>query len=350
MEAAVVQSMIKAAVVGGSGYVGGELIRLLLSHPQVTLSGIYGLGSVGEEIYDLHPALRGFTDLAVQALPASVDEWPEFDVIFLSLPHGESMKLVPRLPEESRVIDLSGDFRVRDSEVFERYYGFPHAAGDWHGRFTYGLTELFSGQVKESRLIANPGCFATACLLGVAPLAKAGIVEPHVVIDAKTGSSGSGIKPQKGTHHPERTEGFLAYKMFRHQHQPEIAEALGRFAPSWNGKVTLQAHSAPMVRGIFASIYTRLLPGFTGLDVTKALADVYQGAPFIRHVEGSPNVRWVKGTNFADLGFAVDGQDLALFVAIDNLGKGAAGQALQNMNLMFGLSETSGLWHVGMIP
>lgn len=345
-----VQSLIKAAVVGGSGYVGGELIRLLLGHPHISLEAIYGMGSVGEEIYDLHPALRGFTDLAVKALPVSADEWPELDVIFLSLPHGESMKLVPLLPVGPRVIDLSGDFRVRDSGAFERYYGFAHAGGDWHGRFTYGLTELFAGQVKESRLIANPGCFATACLLGVAPLAKAGLIETHVVIDAKTGSTGSGVKPQKGTHHPERAEGFVAYKMFRHQHQPEIAEALARFAPHWHGKVTLQAHSAPMVRGIFASIYARLVPGVTGLDVAKALAEVYQGAPFVRQVEGSPNVRWVKGTNFADIGYAVDGDELALFVAIDNLGKGAAGQAVQNMNLMFGLRETSGLWHVGMIP
>ena len=344
------QGIVRAAVVGASGYVGGELIRLLLAHPHVSLQCVYGLGSIGMSVDSLHPALRGFTDLHVEALPEAKECWPEVDVVFLSLPHGESMKLVPRLPDAPRVIDLSGDFRVSDSELFERYYGFPHIAGDWHQKFTYGLTELFASRVRESRRIANPGCFATACLLGVAPLVREGLVEPRIVIDAKTGSSGSGLKPQKSTHHPDRAESFVAYKMFRHQHQAEMAEALSRYAPQWQGKVILQAHSAPMVRGIFASIYAQLLPGVTEADVARAYREHYSGAPFVRQIEGSPNVRYVKGTNFADLSFAVDGDSLAVFVAIDNLGKGAAGQAVQNLNLMFGLEEKTGLWQVGMIP
>lgn len=338
----------RVGVIGASGYTGGELLRLLLQHPSCELVLACAHSNAGKSVADVHPSLRGLTELKLAPVPES--DWPALDVIFLSLPHGESMDIVPRLPVGPRVIDLGGDFRLKDAEVFERFYGRPQTAPGWAERFTYGAPELGRGRIAEAQYVANPGCFATASILALAPLVNEGLIEDHVVIDAKTGSSGSGAKPGPGTHHPERSEGFTAYKPFKHQHVPEILQALAGVGRGFHGQLILQAHSAPMVRGIYASVYARLKVGIAADAVSTAFKTFYADAPFVRLVDGAPNVHWVRGGNFADIGFATADRDVVVFAAIDNLGKGAAGQAVQNFNLMHGLDERTGLWQAGGYP
>ncbi|MBI4469666.1 MAG: N-acetyl-gamma-glutamyl-phosphate reductase, partial [Acidobacteria bacterium] len=248
-----------------------------------------------------------------------------------------------------RVIDLSGDFRLQRAETYAEHYGQPHTASGWLPEFVYGLTEIEPG-VPEAKRIANPGCFATAILLGLAPLIAAHAIGPAVVANAITGSSGSGAKPATNTHHPKRANSFYAYKPFEHQHRPEILEALGRIDPEWPAGLIMQVHSAPLVRGIFASLYVELFQETGNEELGDYFRDYYARAPFVRLVKGSPDVNWVKNTNFADLGWAARGKNGIIFVAIDNLVKGAAGQAVQNMNLMFGLDETQGLMFPGSHP
>jgi N-acetyl-gamma-glutamyl-phosphate reductase len=215
--------------------------------------------------------------------------------------------------------------------------------------FVYGLTETNREAIKKSRLIANPGCFATATLLGLAPLTAAGILSGRVIVDAKTGSSGSGAKAAANTHHPQRMTAFYAYKPFTHQHVPEIEQELHRVG-DWTNELVFMTHSLPVARGIFASIYAETKSELSVAQVEKLFADFYRDSFFIRLVKGSPDINWVKTTNFCDIGFATRGNQVVVFSALDNLVKGAAGQAIQNMNLMFGLEEKTGLMLVGTNP
>jgi N-acetyl-gamma-glutamyl-phosphate reductase len=220
---------------------------------------------------------------------------------------------------------------------------------DTQERFVYGLTETNREQIKNARLIANPGCFATATLLGLAPLVDSDMINGRVVVDAKTGSSGSGNKPAANTHHPQRMNSFYAYKPFTHQHVPEIEQELQNVG-DWTSELVFMTHSLPVARGIFASIYAEANSAFTQEQLHATFADFYQDSFFVRLVQGSPDINWVKTTNFCDIGFAVRGKQLVIFSAIDNLVKGAAGQAVQNMNLMFGLDEKTGLMLMGTNP
>jgi len=251
-----------------------------------------------------------------------------------------------------KVVDLSGDFRLRDAEEFREHYGREHTAAELQREFVYGLTELNRGEIAKARLVSNPGCFATATLLGLAPLAASGRLRGRVVVDAKTGSSGSGAKPAANTHHPQRMNSFYAYKPFTHQHVPEIEQALRGVSGGWASELVFMTHSLPVSRGIFASIYAELAEGdsMTDEELAAVYADFYRGSFFVRLVKGSPDINWVKMTNFCDIGFAARGRQVAVFAAIDNLVKGAAGQAVQNMNLMFGLEEKAGLLLVGGNP
>jgi N-acetyl-gamma-glutamyl-phosphate reductase len=215
--------------------------------------------------------------------------------------------------------------------------------------FVYGLTETNRERVRSARLLANPGCFATATLLGLAPLVAHGLIEGRVIVDAKTGSSGSGAKPAANTHHPQRMNSFYAYKPFTHQHVPEIEQELGNVG-EWNSELVFMTHSLPVARGIFASIYVEANADLTEERLRSIFAEFYQESFFVRLVKGSPDINWVKTTNFCDLGFAVRGRQVVVFSALDNLVKGAAGQAVQNMNLMFGLNETTSLMLVGTNP
>ncbi|MDX6611039.1 MAG: LysW-gamma-L-alpha-aminoadipyl-6-phosphate/LysW-L-glutamyl-5-phosphate reductase, partial [Blastocatellia bacterium] len=244
---------------------------------------------------------------------------------------------------------LSGDFRLSDEKSFEQHYGREHTAMNSQSQFVYGLTETNREAVKAARFIANPGCFATATLLGLAPLVAGNLIEGRVIVDAKTGSSGSGAKAAANTHHPQRMNSFYAYKPFTHQHVPEIEQELGRVG-SWTSELVFMTHSLPVARGIFASIYVEMKKELNEPELQSLFRKFYRDSFFVRLVKGSPDINWVKTTNFCDLGFAVRGRQLVVFSALDNLVKGAAGQAVQNMNLMFGLDEKSGLMLMGTNP
>jgi N-acetyl-gamma-glutamyl-phosphate reductase len=259
------------------------------------------------------------------------------------------MEIVPVLSRETRAIDLSGDFRLRDQSVFEKHYKQTHTAMASQAEFVYGLTETNREAIKSARLIANPGCFATATLLGLAPLVANHLLNGRVVVDAKTGSSGSGAKAAANTHHPQRMTSFYAYKPFTHQHVPEIEQELDHIG-DWTNELVFMTHSLPVARGIFASIYAEANRELSENDLRNIYAEYYRESFFVRLVNGSPDINWVKTTNFCDIGFATRGKQVVIFSAIDNLVKGAAGQAVQNMNLMFGLDETTGLKLVGTNP
>jgi N-acetyl-gamma-glutamyl-phosphate reductase len=283
-------------------------------------------------------------------VPEDFESLSSLDCLFLALPHGQALEIAPRLPTGLKVIDLSGDFRLRDADVFEEHYGRAHTASDLQREFIYGLTEFNREQIKRARLVSNPGCFATATLLGLGPLAASGALKGRVVVDAKTGSSGSGAKPAANTHHPQRTNSFYAYKPFTHQHVPEIEQTLGDVSGAWSNELVFMTHSLPVSRGIFASAYAELKEETTAEKLSALYEEFYRGSFFVRLVKGSPDINWVKASNFCDIGFAARGRQVAVFSAIDNLVKGAAGQAVQNMNLMFGLEETEGLMLVGGNP
>jgi N-acetyl-gamma-glutamyl-phosphate reductase len=248
-----------------------------------------------------------------------------------------------------KAIDLSGDFRLRDQKTFEQHYDRPHTAMQSQAEFVYGLTETNREAIRSARLIANPGCFATATLLGLAPLVAQGLIGDRVIVDAKTGSSGSGAKAAANTHHPQRMNSFYAYKPFTHQHVPEIEQELRRVS-DWTSGLVFMTHSLPVSRGIFSSIYVETKDELTEEAVRSLFAEYYRESFFVRLVKGSPDINWVKTTNFCDLGFATRGREVVVFSALDNLVKGAAGQAVQNMNLMFGLDEKTGLMLVGTNP
>jgi N-acetyl-gamma-glutamyl-phosphate reductase common form len=343
------QRKIRVAIFGGSGYGGSELLRILLFHPNVELVFVTANEHAGKSVGEVHRNLYGLTDLSFIKAPEESEALNDIDCVFFALPHGQAMAVVPTLPTRIKAIDLSGDFRLRDRSVFEQHYNQPHTAMDAQAEFVYGLTETNREAIRSARLLANPGCFATATLLGLAPLVANNLLTGRVVVDAKTGSSGSGAKAAANTHHPQRMNSFYAYKPFTHQHVPEIEQELEHVG-DWTNELVFMTHSLPVARGIFASIYVETKQELSEPEIRQIFADYYSGSFFIRLVNGSPDINWVKTTNFCDIGFAVRGKQLVVFSALDNLVKGAAGQAVQNMNLMFGLDEKTGLMLVGTNP
>jgi N-acetyl-gamma-glutamyl-phosphate reductase len=342
-------SKLRLGIFGGSGYGGSELLRILLQHPHADFRFVTANEHAGKAVSDVHKNLLGLTDLQFIKAPENLDDLSEIDCAFFALPHGQAMEIAPKLPENLKVIDLSGDFRLSDAEIFAQHYGREQTAMDAQAQFVYGLTETNREAVKSAKRIANPGCFATATLLGLAPLVANNMLSCRVIVDAKTGSSGSGAKAAANTHHPKRSTSFYAYKPFTHQHVPEIEQELKSIG-EWNNELIFMTHSLPVARGIFASIYCELKSEMSTADVRAMYEDFYRGSFFVRFVEGSPDINWVKTTNFCDIGFAARGRQLVVFSAIDNLVKGAAGQAVQNMNLMFGLDEKTGLMLIGTNP
>jgi N-acetyl-gamma-glutamyl-phosphate/LysW-gamma-L-alpha-aminoadipyl-6-phosphate reductase len=342
-------SKLRVAIYGGSGYGGSELLRILLLHPNVEISFVTANEQAGKRVGEVHKNLAGLTDLVFSQAPDGSSSLTDVDCVFLALPHGQAMAVVPNLPAHVKAIDLSGDFRLRDQQEFEKHYNRAHTAMASQTEFVYGLTETNREAIRSARLIANPGCFATATLLGLAPLAAKGIISGRVIVDAKTGSSGSGAKAAANTHHPQRMNSFYAYKPFTHQHVPEIEQEL-RAIGDWTNELIFMTHSLPVARGIFASIYVETNTDLSEEQLREMFAEFYRDSFFIRLVEGSPDINWVKTTNFCDLGFATRGRNIVVFSALDNLVKGAAGQAAQNMNLMFGLDEKAGLMLVGTNP
>jgi N-acetyl-gamma-glutamyl-phosphate reductase len=339
---------IKIGILGGSGYGGSELLRIILQHPHAELIFVTAHEHAGKPVAEVHRNLLGLTDMAFSAA-TEVTRATELDCLFLALPHGQAMEVVPNLPGNVKVVDLSGDFRLKNQSEFARHYGREHTAMESQQKFVYGLTETNRTAIAATRFVANPGCFATATLLGLAPLVAGNMIAGRVIVDAKTGSSGSGAKAAANTHHPQRMNSFYAYKPFTHQHVPEIEQEL-RAVGDWTGEMVFMTHSLPVARGIFASIYIESRDEVTEDRLRQIYSEFYREDFFVRIVKGSPDINWVKTTNFCDLGFAVRGRQIVVFSAIDNLVKGAAGQAIQNMNLMFGLEEKTGLMLVGTNP
>lgn len=332
---------LRAGVVGGGGYAGGELLRLLLDHPQLELVAVESATYAGEPVGRAHPHLGDRTALvfAERLDPARLD------AVFVASGHGESVDRIPRLLAEKpslRIVDLAADFRLPDPGAYERAHGRAHQAPDLLGRFAYGLPELNRDAIARARLVANPGCFATAIALALGPLALAGLRgEAHVT--AVTGSSGSGARPSAATHHPTREGNVRAYRPLRHPHGSEVEALLDRLAGGDSLRVALVPVSGPYVRGIYASCQLLLPEGWTEGRIRDLYASVYDGAAFVRLVEEPPEVRRVAGSNFCDLHVAVRGRQCAVLAALDNLVKGAAGQAVQNLNVTMGWDERAGL-------
>jgi N-acetyl-gamma-glutamyl-phosphate reductase len=335
----------KAAVIGGSGYGGAELVRRLLRHPEVELVRVASVDFIGEPLSAVHPNLEGQTDLKFEGL-SPADAAKGMDVVLLGLPHKISAQKAPEIfATGARIVDLSGDFRLRDAASYERYYGAKHPCPEkLDGTFVYGLPELNRDAIRKAKYVASPGCFATTIELALLPLAKAGLLSGPIEIVGITGSSGSGIAPQAGTHHPTRSNNLKTYKPLDHQHIPEIAETL-RFAGGKDITLRFVPVSAPLSRGIFATSFAHVDESVTPDALKKLYAEAFANEPFVRvPAKRLPEVVAVKGTNFAEIGIqpgdVSNGKRVvACFSATDNLIKGGAGQAIQSMNLMLGLDE-----------
>ncbi len=341
---------MRVAVAGASGYAGGELLRLILGHPELAVGPVAAATAAGRTVAALHPGLGPLADVVL--VPTDAETLADADLVFLALPPGESAALVEQLPVGLAVVDLGADFRLADHNAWERYYGGPHA-----GTWTYGLPELPGARaaVAASTRVANPGCYPTSVALGLAPLLAAGLVEPaDVVVVAASGTSGAGRRASDALLASTVSGAVSAYKAGGvHQHTPEMEQTLSRAAGT---SVTLSFTPllAPMPRGILATCTARLAPGVTTGTLRDALSAAYDGEPFVRLLpEGEwPTTKATAGSNGAVLQAAADTHAgrAVVTVAIDNLGKGAAGQAVQNANLVLGLPETAGLTALGVTP
>lgn len=311
---------------GAAGYIGGEAVRLLLAHPHFELVGVAGSETAGTRLDQIIPALRGYTDLVVQK------EIPKAEAYVLAMGHGEAIKLTPTLT--GKVVDLSGDFRLQDAGVFERYYKMSHTATELLPQFVYGVPEINREAIRNARYVAAGGCFASAAILSLWPLRHLGA--GSAIVDGKTGSSGSGVKPSEKTHHPFRDGALFPYEPFRHRHVPEIEQATGF-------RVVFQPHSTPLVRGVFTTSYVTLKKPTTTDVLVSHFDKTYAADRFVRVSKGAVNVANVRGSNFIDIGVVAEETTAIVFAALDNLVKGGAGQGIQCLNLMFGLAEDAGL-------
>jgi N-acetyl-gamma-glutamyl-phosphate reductase len=342
------------AVVGASGYAGGELVRLLATHPEVEIVHAGGRDSAGKRLVDLHPHLRGALDddLTIREVdPSEIASLAGF--CFFSLPHGVSAELAPPVLEAGvRVIDLAGDFRL-SAEAYPEWYGFEHPAAPWIAKAVYGLPELFSDEIRDASLVANPGCFPTPVILGLSPLIRAGLIEPNrILVDGKTGVSGAG-KGSDATVYAATEESVRPYRVPKHQHTPEMERYLEAATGSAPG-ISFVPHLVPAVRGVLVTCYARLRAEPTTEELTTCLADAYRSAPFVRVLEpgAMADTKRVRGANVVELQAVADPRTGSAIVvgSLDNLVKGAAGQAIQNFNLMAGFDETTGLQTAGIYP
>lgn len=340
---------VKAAIIGSTGYGGVELIRLLLTHPKVEITSVISSSQEGVPFTDGYPHLTEIVDQKLEGIDAAkIAEKAE--LVFTATPHGVSKDLVPRLIEAGlKVIDLSGDFRLDDGAVYQQWYHHAPADAKLQKEAVYGLSEVYGEQVRGARFISNPGCYPTATLLGLVPAVAAGWIDPQtIIVDAKSGVSGAGRGLGLGVHFSEANENFKAYKVNRHQHTPEVEQVLSQVAGQ-AVTITFTPHLVPMTRGILATSYAALTErGSRDEEEWIALyRQYYEGRPFVRiRKKGNwPATKEVWGSNYCDIGFSVDERTgrITILSAIDNLVKGAAGQAVQNLNLMMGWDETLGL-------
>lgn len=343
--------MITASIIGGSGYTGGEALRLLLDHPEVTVVQVTSRQHLGEYVYQTHPNLKKRTDLKF----SDPENLLPVDVMFLALPHGTAQKHIARYAAAGKkIVDLSADFRLQEVKGYQEWYGAAHEAPDWLEKFTYGLPELHREQIKQASYVSGVGCNATACNLAVLPLVQAGLIELDLplVFEVKVGSSEGGAEGNPGSHHPERSGVIRTFSPFGHRHTAEVIQESGLKQP------VLTITSVDLVRGVLATAHCQVKPGTAGKDLWKAYRQAATQNPFIRiakekrGVYRAPEPKILAGSNYADLGFELDEKNghLVAMCAIDNLMKGAAGSAVQCMNLMFGFDETLGLDFPGLHP
>ena len=345
--------MVRVGVLAASGYIGGELLRLLLQHPESEVTIATSRKSAGEYVFRVHPNLRGVTELQFSPNDAS-KVIASSDVVFAALPHGESVKIVPQIADAGlKVVDLSADFRLSDRAQYPNWYGYDHPRPDLLEKFVFSVPEINRDQVKGARLVSSPGCIAITAILALAPLLKEkalGVDRDHLVVDAKVGSSGAGGKPSLSTHFSERFSVVRPYKPAGHRHSAEIEQVLAAMAGE-QVKVSMSAHAVNMVRGILVTSHLFTAAPVKPIDVWKAYRSMYTGSYFVRLVRDKqgpfrlPDPKLVVGSNFCDVGFEIEERTgrLVALSATDNLIKGAAGNAIQSMNLMLGLDEKTGL-------
>lgn len=346
------QERIRVAILGASGYTGAELLRLLPQHPHVEIAALTGDSQAGHPIGEVFPHLAqaGLPDL----ISISEVNFDTVDLVFCCLPHGTTQEIVANLPERLHIIDLSADFRLHDLEEYATWYGHAHRAPELQKQAVYGLTEHARGAISMARLVANPGCYPTCSLLPLLPLVRDGLIETDgLVIDAKSGVSGAGRSPKRSLIFSEVSEGMAAYSVGGHRHIPEIEQALTRVAGN-PVTVNFTPHLIPMRRGMVTTIYARSTASANASAIHAALSTAYAGEPFIHVLPGgeTPSTHAVRGINECHIGVFKGRreEDVILVSVIDNLVKGASGQAIQNMNLMYGWEETTALRSVAVFP
>jgi len=342
--------MIRIGIVGGTGYTGVELLRLLAQHPQAEIVAITSRGDAGTAVSGMFPSLRGRVDLRFED-PAKAN-LSACDVVFFATPNGIAMQQAPVLLEAGvRVVDLAADFRIKDVAEWEKWYGMTHACPEWVDKAVYGLPEMNREQIRSARLVANPGCYPTAVQLGFMPLLKSGLLETSSLIaDAKSGVSGAGRKAETHIMFAEASDNFKAYGVSGHRHLPEIRQGLGMMSGASVG-LTFVPHLTPIIRGIHATLYGRIK---SEADFQGLFERAYANEPFVDVLpdKSHPETRSVRSANICRIAIhrPQGGDTLVILSVIDNLVKGAAGQAVQNMNLMFGLDESTGLCQLPLLP
>ena len=349
--------VIAVGIVGGTGYTGVELLRLLLRHPQAQVRLLTSRTEAGKRVADMFPNLRGHTDLEFSDL--DIEQLKQCDVVFFATPHGVAMKHAEALVEAgTKVIDLAADFRLQDLTQFEKWYGMSHSCPELLKDSVYGLTELNREKIKQAQVIGNPGCYPTTVQLGLAPLLKAqeNLIDPKsIIIDAKSGVSGAGRKADLGMIYSENADNFKAYGVAGHRHHPEIVEALENISGQKGqfDQLLFVPHLVPMIRGMLSTIYVDLTEQGQQLDLQSLYENFYQNERFVDVMppKSSPETRSVRGANELRIAlYQPQPHKLIVLVAQDNLVKGAAGQAVQNMNIMFGFDEATGLEGIGLLP
>lgn len=344
---------IKIAVIGASGYTGSDLVRLGLRHPNIEISALIAKTYAGQAVDKVFPHLGGY------GLPDMIDssevDWDTVDAVFCGLPHGTAHEIISTLPERIKVIDMSADFRLRDPDLYAKWYGGTHGATDLLNTAVYGLSEHYKADIAKARLVACPGCYPTATLMALLPGVKAGVVNTlDIIVDAKSGVSGAGRAPKQMTLAAEAGEGLSPYAVTAHRHAPEIEQELAVVSDEGNIVINFTPHLVPMTRGELVTCYVKLTEGHSADDLRNALTDFYADKPFVRVLEQGviPATQHVRGSNNCLISVFEDriaGRAI-IISTLDNLVKGSAGQALQNFNLMYGFDETTGLEQVAMFP
>ncbi|MFO7607233.1 MAG: N-acetyl-gamma-glutamyl-phosphate reductase [Desulfurivibrionaceae bacterium] len=345
--------MTRVGIVGASGYTGEELARIIVRHPEVELTVATSRQFAGRKLGEVFPNLRGLVDITLEnAEPDEIID--RADLIFTAVPHQTAMDIVPKFLDAGRkVVDLSADFRISDAAVYEKWYQ-AHSAPDYLPRAVYGLPELYREKIKKTTLVANPGCYPTSIILGAAPLLKAGLIDASTIVaDSKSGASGAGRSALVGSLFCEVSDGFRAYKVGEHRHTPEIEQELSVLSDR-PVTISFTPHLLPIARGILSTVYASLREGVDAAQVASVYEEFYRDERFVRLWPAGtyPATQYVRGSNFCDIGFKVDPRTgrIVILSAIDNLIKGAAGQAIQNMNLVCGFAEDEGLRTVPLFP